>query len=73
MTFYDFILQFADRHWFITACAVISMCSTVYLLVKAPFFVLNRFLRHRDIKAHGWPTNPLMDADGDIVHPDGPK
>lgn len=29
----------------------------------------NRWLRHRNIMARGWPTAHLMDADGDIVHP----
>jgi hypothetical protein len=28
----------------------------------------NRRLRSKNIAARGWPTNPLMDADGDIVH-----
>lgn len=30
--------------------------------------VWNRWMRHRNIMAHGWPTAKNMDADGDIVH-----
>lgn len=29
----------------------------------------NRHLRSKNIAAAGWPDKPLMDADGDIVHP----
>lgn len=36
---------------------------------KFVFRVWNRWLRHRNIALHGWPTAKLMDADGDIVHP----
>ncbi len=30
----------------------------------------NRKLRSANIAAHGWPTHPNMDADGDLVFPD---
>lgn len=35
-------------------------------ILKAPFYVTKRWIRHLDIKAHGWPVAP-MDADGDII------
>lgn len=34
-----------------------------------PFRLVNRWIRHRNIVARGWPTHPQMDADGDIVEP----
>lgn len=46
---------------------------TISAVLTAPFSyslkAYNRHLRAKNIAAHGWPTNPLMDADGDIVHP----
>ena len=33
------------------------------------FLAFNRWMRSRNIARQGWPTNPIMDADGDIVHP----
>ena len=42
-------------------------------VLKAPFYyafkAYNRKKRSENIAAHGWPTAPLMDADGDIIHP----
>lgn len=32
-------------------------------------WVINRIIRHLNIRSAGWPSAPLMDADGDIVHP----
>ena len=31
------------------------------------FKAYNRRMRSRNIAARGWPTNPRMDADGDII------
>ena len=42
-----------------------TVCSTMALII-------NRMLRSRNIRLQVWPTNPLMDADGDIVHPKPP-
>lgn len=56
---------FAGDHPFLT--------SFLGLLVLAawsgPWSVFRRVIRSFDIQAHGWPTAPLMDADGDIIHP----
>ncbi len=40
----------------------ISVCSIVETVIFRP---INRFIRHRNIKAHGWPP-PHCDADGDL-------
>lgn len=37
---------------------------------KLAFRAYNRKLRSANILAHGYPTMPNMDADGDIIHPD---
>lgn len=36
---------------------------------SGPWAVLRRVIRSIDIQTNGWPTAPLMDADGDIIHP----
>ena len=36
----------------------------VIWLLSLPFQLINRFIRHRNIVAHGWPP-PHCDADGD--------
>jgi hypothetical protein len=46
--------------------AVSAVLTTPFNLA---FKAYNRSLRARNIALHGWPSNPLMDADGDIVHP----
>ncbi|HEX5933761.1 MAG TPA: hypothetical protein VFY63_06320 [Pseudorhizobium sp.] len=70
------LLQFAGEHPFLTWCLAWSIwpvCSMVGKILSAPFFypylAYKRHLRSADIRARGWPTAPLMDADGDIVHP----
>lgn len=36
---------------------------------KYAYYAWNRTLRARNIAAHGYPTSPHMDADGDLVYP----
>tara|TARA_Y100000815_G_scaffold7325_1_gene6964 strand:- start:910 stop:1149 length:240 start_codon:yes stop_codon:yes gene_type:complete len=59
--------------WLGITIGMIIVGSTVVGMLKYTlnytFRCWNRFLRHRNIKAHGWPSSHLMDADGDIVHP----
>lgn len=43
---------------------VIVLCS-----IHLPFNLVKGFCRMVMVLARGWPTQPLMDADGDIVHP----
>lgn len=58
------VLTFMGDHPILTFA--LACCATG--LVKAPFTMIfrmwNRWLRHRDIKAHGWPP-PHLNADGD--------
>ena len=60
------IWQAAIHAPFIAFCAIVA----VYWAIKLPFIAFRLFIRSRNIAKHGWPTNPLMDADGDIVHPE---
>ena len=63
---------FAGEHPFLTWClawAIFPICSALTAPFRYAFKAYNRKVRSRNIAAHGWPTNPLMDADGDIVHP----
>ncbi|WIY25063.1 hypothetical protein [Parasedimentitalea psychrophila] len=43
--------------------------TTIGIPCRYAFLTFNRWMRHRNISNQGWPTAPLMDADGDIVHP----
>ena len=55
---------FAGQHPFLTfVLAYLATCP-----IRYGFRAYNRHCRTKNIAAHGWPTNPLMDADGDIVH-----
>ena len=56
------IFEFMSEHPFLTFClAVIAYYSLYAILV----FCINRQLRHRSIKLHGWPPDHC-DADGDV-------
>lgn len=68
--------NFAENHPFLTwflAWGIWPICWMLQKVLVAPFAysfrAWNRTLRSRNVVAHGWPKNPLMDADGDIVHP----
>lgn len=66
------ILAFAGEHPVLAWCfawAVWPICGIFTAPFKYAFRAYNRKIRGGNIRAHGWPTNPLMDADGDIVHP----
>jgi hypothetical protein len=63
------ILSFAGDHPFLAWCLAWSIWPVYYVAI-APFGLIKRYLRSRDIQRHGWPKNPLMDADGDIVRPE---
>lgn len=49
------------------------ICWGVQAVLIAPFAyafkAYNRKKRSENLSLLGWPTHPLMDADGDIVHP----
>ncbi|TIW26537.1 MAG: hypothetical protein E5V63_13250 [Mesorhizobium sp.] len=58
---------------FFLAWGIWPVCWTTQAVLTAPFrfafLAYNRRLRSLNIRAQGWPTNPMMDADGDIVQP----
>ncbi len=58
MTDFQALLAFMGEQWFF---GFLIICSIYYLLA--------RLMRCIQISLRGWPTAPLMDADGDIVHP----
>lgn len=68
----DDLLTFMGAHPFLTWClawGIWPICGVLTAPFRYAFLAYNRRLRSANIRAHGWPTNPLMDADGDIVHP----
>lgn len=79
----DNILAFASQHWFLAWCAlwliwaIVPLAWVVMTIILAPFRYINRrdarAERTKRILAHGWPTQDLMDADGNIVHPKPPE
>lgn len=72
--------QFAWAHPFLVwllAWGIWPVCWMLQAVLTAPFsFAFRAYARRQrahSIHTHGWPTNPLMDADGDIVHPPVPE
>lgn len=61
MTIYQFM---SDSPWltFFLACLIVN-------LVSWPFRLVNRWIRHKNIAAKGWPPSHL-DADGDPIEKD---
>ncbi len=63
---------FATAQPFLTWCLALGIWVIPWVIaIPFSFFIkaYNRHLRSRNIKINGWPDHPLMDADGDIVHP----
>jgi len=65
----DAVIRFASESPWLTFFMFWILCWTVTVPFKLMWFAWNRYLRSKNIQAHGYPTNPLMDADGDIVLP----
>ncbi len=61
MTLWDF----ANNHPITT----LILAYLIMAPVRYAFKAYNRYLRHKNILAHGWPAAPV-DADGDVVYPD---
>lgn len=61
MTNYQATLTFMGEHPFITLLLVIVLSQ----LILAPFRLMKRQIRSRDIRAKGWPP-AHVDADGDF-------
>lgn len=66
--FWDFASAHPFWAWMISWCIWV-VPAAIAAPFNAVFLFWNRWLRHRNIALHGWPTTPSMDADGDIVHP----
>lgn len=58
-----------DEHWFLTFVMMIVFVAVAVPLLNVPLIILSRMLRAVMVICRGYPTSPLMDADGDIVHP----
>lgn len=63
------IWDFMDKHWFVALVLICVTGGTITAPARYAFLAWNRHCRSKNIALRGWPTNPLMDADGDIVHP----
>ena len=66
----DFYI-FAAGHPLLTLVLAFVVATVVVAPFKYAALAVSRYCRSRNIAARGWPQNPLMDADGDIVHPKG--
>lgn len=53
--------QLIDNHPFLTFIALMMVAQVLWY----PFRIINRWIRHRNIVARGWPPEHL-DADGDF-------
>ena len=69
IAFFEFL---SDAHIFIQWSALWLLWG-VFAVINIPFRIINRICRSINIRNAGWPENPLMDADGDICHPDKEK
>lgn len=59
-------MEYALAHPFFTFILALVLVLLVFQLLMTPFRVVNRWLRHKNIVARGWPPEHL-DADGDVV------
>lgn len=57
------IYDFMDKHVLLTAFLALLISGAVNGVTFRPF---NRWMRHRNIKAHGWPP-AHCNADGDPI------
>lgn len=60
---------FAGNHPIVTVILAWAISGAVAAPFKYAYLAYSRHLRSANIRDRGWPTAPLMDADGDIVHP----
>ena len=64
------VIRFADTSPWLTFFMFWIACYTVVAPFRLAWMAYNRYLRSKNIAAHGYPTVKYMDADGDIVHPE---
>jgi hypothetical protein len=62
----DTYFQFTSAHIFLGTILGLSAISATYSFCVYPLKLINRWIRHLNIKAAGWPP-PGVDADGDAV------
>lgn len=60
------ILNWATEHYFLTFLLIIILSNSLLVLIRSALIRTYRFIV---ILCRGWPTNSLMDADGDIIVP----
>ncbi len=66
------LLSFMGEHPFLTWClawGIWPVCTVLTAPFRCALGAYRLRIRAANIAARGWPTMPLMDADGDIVHP----
>ena len=80
MTFYEFILKMTEAHSFQLFTMMLTAAVTLVLIINGileailavVFKLPYRWIRHRTIKAAGWPP-PGLDADGDPTPKEDPE
>ena len=61
----EFFTMFSELHVFIQWCSLWLLWGVIGI-IKWPFRIVNRIIRHANIRASGWP--PLhLGADGDKI------
>lgn len=72
-TFNDFLAFTFSSFWhfigilvllFPVSMTISAILDTIAGIIVKPW---SRFMRMLMVRKHGWPTNPNMDADGDII------
>lgn len=71
ITFREFLDFTFQSFWSFSGICIIlyivinPVLNTLYNIISHPW---NRLMRMLMVRKHGWPPNPKMDADGDIVY-----
>jgi len=60
--------EYADHHSIDAVVLAAVACIGFIAPFRYGFRAYNRYLRSKNIAAHGWPVPPL-DADGDVIYP----
>lgn len=61
--------EFAGNHWFMALLMFAIACQAAVAVVSGLINLLNRVIRHMNIRKHGWPPD-YLDADGDLKRPE---
>ena len=57
-----------DQFWNFANDHYLLIGLLAYVFIQATFQLISRIIRLIGIAIRGWPINPIMDADGDLVH-----